>query len=175
MTGPKLGPMEPSHIAEIIEIEKTLFPTPWTQGMFEQEIAVGGNPEGPGSYSVVATTGGRVTGYAVAWFIQDGVHLMNIAVRREYQRRGIGKCLMDHLIEIASATGKRIIVLEVRAGNAAARAFYRKFMFESVGIRRGYYVDSREDAILMALDLGARAAQREREPKKHEPKKRKTD
>ncbi len=166
MTGLKLGPMRTTHIAQILEIEKVLFPTPWTRGMFEQEVAEGPSPEGPGSYAVVATIHDRVVGYAVAWFIERAAHLMNIAVRTELQREGIGKRLLDDLIETALAAGKRFIVLEVRASNAAAQAFYRHFGFESVGIRPGYYTDNREDAILMTGDLASYTVRRGSEPRK---------
>jgi ribosomal-protein-alanine N-acetyltransferase len=175
MTGLELAPIQSSHIPEILEIEKTLFATPWTRGMFEQEIAARPGPDGPGTYSVVATVGDRVAGYVVAWFIDEGVHLMNIAVRREFQRRGIGRRLLADLVKTASAAGKRFIVLEVRAGNAAAQALYRTFLFENIGIRRRYYADNGEDAVLMALRLSSRSPRRKREPKKREPSQRKTD
>jgi ribosomal-protein-alanine N-acetyltransferase len=168
MNGLKVDPMESAHIAEILEIEKILFPTPWTRTMFEEEVAGRPGPDGPGSYAVVATIDGRVIGYAVAWFIENGVHLMNIAVHREFHRRRIGKRLMNHLIETATAAGQRVILLEVRASNAAARAFYRQFGFRSVGIRPGYYSDNREDAVLMAVDLGVQKERRKREPRKRE-------
>lgn len=166
MTGLELGPMDFSHIAEILEIEKTLFATPWTRGMFEQEIGARPGSNGPGTYSVVARADGRVAGYAVAWFVDEGVHLMNIAVRKESQRRGIGRRLLSDLIETASAARKRFIVLEVRASNEAAQAFYREFSFTSIGVRPGYYMDNGEDAVLMGLSLERRAAQRKRETKK---------
>ena len=166
MTGLRLVSMGASHVPEILEIEKTLFPTPWTQGMFEQELLAGPTPEGPGSYAVVALGEGRVVGYTVAWFIEEGVHLMNIAVRKEYQRRGVGKRLMKHLIDAALASRRVIIILEVRLSNAGAQAFYEGFGFEKFGVRRGYYADNREDAILMGLDLASVAARRKRGTRK---------
>jgi ribosomal-protein-alanine N-acetyltransferase len=178
MTRCEIGPIDSIHVEEILEIEKTLFATPWTRGMFEQEIAARPGPEGPGTYSVVATADGRVAGYAVAWFIDDGVHLMNIAVRREFQRQGIGRRLMDDLVESASAAGKRFIVLEVRRSNAAAQAFYREFFFRKIGVRRHYYADNGEDAVLMALDLLDPARRRPRRhtgPGERETGKRETD
>ena len=166
MTGLRLVSMGASHVPEILEIEKTLFPTPWTQGMFEQELLAGPTPEGPGSYAVVALGEGRVVGYTVAWFIEEGVHLMNIAVRKEYQRRGVGKRLMKHLVDAALASRRVIIILEVRLSNAGAQAFYERFGFEKFGMRRGYYADNREDAILMGLDLASVAARRKRGKRK---------
>jgi ribosomal-protein-alanine N-acetyltransferase len=160
MTGPKLETMRPAHIPDILEIETALFPTPWTHGMFEQELIAGPNPEGPGSYAWVAVEAGRVLGYTVAWFVDEGVHLMNIAVRKDCQRRGVGRRLIRHLVRQARSAGKIVIILEVRMSNAGAQAFYESFGFAKFGVRRGYYVDNREDALLMALDLSRASARR---------------
>jgi [ribosomal protein S18]-alanine N-acetyltransferase len=160
MTGPKLETMRPAHIPDILEIEKTLFPTPWTHGMFEQELIAGPSPEGPGSYAMVALEAGRVLGYTVAWFVDEGVHLMNIAVRKDCQRRGVGRKLLRHLVREARSAGKVVIILEVRMTNTGAQAFYESFGFAKFGVRRGYYADNREDAILMALDLSRASARR---------------
>jgi ribosomal-protein-alanine N-acetyltransferase len=148
-----LEPLKKSHISQILEIEKTLFPTPWTRGMFEQELALDPRGEGPGSHAIVAMHADRLVGYAIAWFVDDGVHLMNIAVRKEFQRGGVGRILLEDLIERAVTAKKLVIILEVRASNRAAQEFYARFMFTNFGVRRGYYADTREDAILMALDL----------------------
>ena len=169
MTEVKLEPMNEVHIDSLLEIEKTLFPTPWTRGMFEEELTAEPHGEGPGSYAVVATRGDRVVGYAVAWFVEDGVHLMNVAVHKEFQRKGVGRVLLEDLIDRALAARKLVIILEVRASNRAAHEFYTKFMFASFGIRRGYYADTHEDAILMALDLTQLTEGRNREAKKPNP------
>jgi ribosomal-protein-alanine N-acetyltransferase len=160
MTGPRLETMTPAHIPEMIEIERTLFRTPWTSGMFEQELIAGPSPEGPGSYAMVAAENGRVLGYCIAWFVDEGVHLMNIAVRKDCQRGGVGRKLMRHLIRGARSAGKVVIILEVRGGNTGAQSFYESFGFAKFGVRRGYYVDNREDAVLMALDLSKAPARR---------------
>jgi len=160
MTGPKLEAIRPAHVPEILEIEQALFPTPWTHGMFEQELIAGPSAEGPGSYAVVAVEAGRVLGYTVAWFVDEGVHLMNIAVRKDCQRRGVGRKLVRHLIREARSAGKRVIILEVRVSNTGAQAFYENFGFVKFGVRRGYYADNREDAIMMALDLSKAPARR---------------
>ena len=166
MTFLKLQTMSPVHIPDILEIERTLFHTPWTHGMFEQELLAGPNPEGPGSYAVVVEEAGRVLGYAVAWFVDEGVHLMNIAVRMDSQRRGIGRKIMRHLIREARSAGKVVIILEVRVSNTGAQAFYESFGFAKFGVRRGYYADNREDAIMMALNL-SRAPARRKSGTKH--------
>jgi ribosomal-protein-alanine N-acetyltransferase len=158
----KIEPLNTSHIGPILEIEKTHFPTPWTRTMFEQELQKDPRGEGPGSHAVVAMHGGRLVGYAVAWFVDDGVHLLNIAVSKEFQRNGVGRVLLEDLIERAIAAKKLVIILEVRAGNAAAQEFYARFMFTNFGVRRGYYADTNEDAILMGLDLSELSDGRQR-------------
>jgi ribosomal-protein-alanine N-acetyltransferase len=140
--------MTESHIAQVLAIERAVFRAPWTSQMFRQEI------QGVfGSYPTVAVVDGRVVGYQVSWFVEDEVHLVNIAVHKDYQERGIGAMLLRELIEDAIAKGKTIITLEVRASNEVAQAFYHRFLFRSIGVRKGYYSDNREDALLMALDL----------------------
>jgi len=162
----KIEPLNKSHIRQILEIEKMLFPTPWTRGMFEQELAPDPRGEGPGSHAFVALHGHRLAGYAIAWFVDDGVHLLNIAVRQEFQRKGVGRALLEDLIGRAVAARKRVIILEVRASNSAAHEFYSRFMFTDFGVRRGYYADTHEDAILMALDLSEIVERRQREGEK---------
>jgi len=148
MNDVKLTRMTESHIAQVLAIERTVFESPWTSQMFRQEV------QGIfGSYPTVAIVDGRVVGYQVAWFIEDEVHLVNIAVRKDYQERGIGALLLRELIEDALAKRKAIITLEVRASNEVAQAFYHRFLFRTIGVRKGYYSDNREDALLMALDL----------------------
>jgi ribosomal-protein-alanine N-acetyltransferase len=121
--------------------------------MFEQEIRRRDVSRGPGSYAVVAIHENDVIAYSIAWFLLDEVHLVNIAVRPDHQVRGIGSVLLHHLIDSARRTDKTIITLEVRESNTAAQAFYRGFMFREIGVRRSYYTDNHENAVLMALDL----------------------
>jgi ribosomal-protein-alanine N-acetyltransferase len=144
----KLKQMNDSHIGQVLAIERAVFDSPWTSEMFRQEA------RGLfGSYPTVAMIDGRVVGYQVAWLVEDEVHLVNIAVHKQYQERGIGALLLRHLIEDALSKRKAIITLEVRASNEVAQAFYHRFLFRTIGVRKGYYSDNREDALLMALDL----------------------
>jgi len=148
MTDVVLDPMKELHVPQIMAIERDIFDTPWTEEMFRQEI------RGIfGSHATVAMMKDKVVGYQVAWFIEDEVHLVNIAVAPNHQARGIGTLLLNHLIEQSLATGKVIITLEVRVGNSIAQAFYRRFFFRAIGVRRSYYSDNLEDALLMVLDL----------------------
>ena len=144
----KLIPMNPAHIPPVLAIERTVFTTPWTKEMFRQEV------RGVfGSRAVVATVGDEVIGYRIAWFIDQEVHLVNIAVARRRQGEGIGTLLLKQLIEEAVEEGTELITLEVRESNARAQAFYRRFFFRAIGVRTGYYSDNREDALLMVLRL----------------------
>ena len=151
----KLAPMNESHIAPILAIERSVFDSPWTDEMFRQE------GRGVfGSHAIVALVDDEVAGYQIAWFIEDEVHLVNIAVNEDYQGRGVGAFLIRELIERALERHMVIITLEVRASNASAQGFYRRFFFKAIGVRKGYYSDNREDALLMALDLTTLAYRR---------------
>jgi ribosomal-protein-alanine N-acetyltransferase len=153
MTRVDIIPMEAEHLDAILAIEEEVFPTPWTRGMFEQEIMRRNALHGPGSYAVVAVHEGEVIAYSIAWFLLDEAHLVNIAVRPDLQQRGIGTLLLHHLIDDARSWDKTIITLEVRESNTVAQAFYRGFLFREIGVRRSYYTDNRENAVLMARDL----------------------
>jgi ribosomal-protein-alanine N-acetyltransferase len=144
----KLVPMNACHIPQVLSIERRVFTTPWSEEMFVQEV------RGIfGSRAVVAMLGGHVIGYCIAWFIDDEVHLVNLAVTTGHQKRGIGTRLLRQLLEEAAADRKQTITLEVRESNAGAQAFYRRFLFQTIGVRKRYYSDNREDALLMALNL----------------------
>jgi ribosomal-protein-alanine N-acetyltransferase len=148
MTNVTLVRMNESHITEILAIEEEVFEGPWTYEMFRQEV------RGVfGSHATVAIMNGSVVGYQIAWFIEDEVHLVNIAVDKNHQAKGIGALLLNQLIDEAISTNKLIITLEVRASNRGAQAFYNRFFFRTIGVRKGYYSDNREDALLMVLDL----------------------
>lgn len=144
----RLEPMTEAHLTRVLEIESEVFSTPWTSEMFTQEV------EGHlGSRPIVATLLGEVIGYAIAWFFDEDVHLVNIAVVRRLQSRGIGKLLVNDVVHESRKRGKEIITLEVRAGHAGVQVFYRTFGFRGIGLRKGYYSDDREDALLMILEL----------------------
>ena len=93
-----------------------------------------------------------ITGFAGFWIMADDVHITNVAVRKMYQRQGIGELMLVGLIDLASKLNTRIITLEVRASNVAAQALYSKYGFTQVGLRRGYYIDNREDGVLMTAE-----------------------
>ena len=89
----------------------------------------------------------------VVWLVVDEAHIATIAVHPQYRGQGIGKLLMDHILQDAVRRGLLSALLEVRAGNQVAIQMYRQFGFEEVGRRPRYYQDNHEDAVLMTLEL----------------------
>ncbi|KRT64849.1 MAG: ribosomal-protein-alanine acetyltransferase, ribosomal-protein-alanine N-acetyltransferase [Candidatus Dadabacteria bacterium CSP1-2] len=142
-----LEEMSTEDIDEIIEIEKSSFPTPWPRQMFEMEL------KSPRSFSRVARISGVIVGYIVAWMIYDEVHILNIAVHFSFRRMGIGERILRDCLDYFFLNGAKNAILEVRRGNHEAKRLYEKLGFKSIGIRRGYYADTGEDAIVMKLTL----------------------
>ena len=140
--------MRQSDIPDVMAIEGQVFTTPWTEAMFRQEVRGVFN-----SHTIVARLDDQLIGYQIAWFIEEEVHLVNIAVHPDHQSWGVGALMLDRLIDAAITDGMRIVTLEVRESNVDAQRFYRKFSFHVIGIRKSYYSDNREDALLMVLDL----------------------
>lgn len=93
-----------------------------------------------------------IIGFAGIWVLADEAHITNIAVRQPYQRQGIGELLLISTIDLAKEMKASIITLEVRASNLIAQNLYKKYGFTQVGIRRGYYLDNREDGVLMSTE-----------------------
>jgi ribosomal-protein-alanine N-acetyltransferase len=93
-----------------------------------------------------------VLGFAGIWIMADEAHLTNIAVRKQYQRQGIGERLMISIIDLAAEFKADFITLEVRVSNTAAQSLYSKYGFTQISVRRGYYTDNREDALLMSTE-----------------------
>lgn len=145
---PAFRPMRRKDLPRVMEIERDLYPFPWSEGNFRDSLHAG--------YSCwVIEQGGEVIGYAVLMLAADEAHVLNIAIARGWQRRGLGSALMRHLIELARGYGAREIFLEVRPSNETARRLYQGMGFNEIALRRNYYPapDGREDAILMALTL----------------------
>lgn len=141
----RLVPIEESHIPAILEIEKLSNGAPWSERSFRNEIT---NPQ---SHFLVAKVGDEVVGYAGYWAIVDEAHVTTVAVHPDHRRMGLGKRLVRELLEHAQKVGIRCATLEVRRSNQAALSLYRQFGFEEVAIRRGYYPDNAEDAVVMWL------------------------
>lgn len=147
----KLVQMTDADIDEVLEIEKLSFPSPWSRRLFMNELS------NPNSHLILARDDtNAVTGYVCFWIVADEAHILNVAVHPRFRRRGIAKRLLTHVIEFAGNKGASYFALEVRNRNQAAIEFYKGFGFKAVGIRKGYYADTGEDAILMELELKER-------------------
>lgn len=136
--------MEPSDIPEVYEIEKMSFKTPWSKQAFYDEI-----DKNASARYIVAKLGKKVAGYGGLWVILDEGHITNIAVHPDFRGKHIGDMLVRGLIDIAVNEGLQSLTLEVRFSNDIAQNLYKKYGFESAGIRPGYYSDTGEDAIIM--------------------------
>jgi [ribosomal protein S18]-alanine N-acetyltransferase len=132
----------------IEEIEQTSYPTPWSRSMFAGELAK------PSSICLGAIESEQeeLVGYLIISRYVDAWHVMNIAVAPEYRRRGIARSLMERLFEVTARDARRGYTLEVRVSNEAAIRLYEELGFKTRGIRRGYYTDNREDALIMWKD-----------------------
>jgi ribosomal-protein-alanine N-acetyltransferase len=145
-----LRPLEIADLDAIEQIENVSYPTPWSRSMFASELAK------PSSLSLAAVDEtGALVGYLILSRYVDAWHVMNVAVDPEHRRQGIASALMQRLFEITRDDAKRGYTLEVRVSNVAAIQLYESFGFHSRGIRRGYYVDNREDALIMWRDPSA--------------------
>ena len=140
--------MRPEHLAEIVAIENDCFAREaWTAQQLADEINL------PYAHYVAAVVEGRVAGYADLHLVADDAHLNNIAVAREFRRRGIGSLLLRECLEWARRGNAAFVMLEVRAGNSAAFSLYRSCGFAPCSLRKNYYADPAEDAVNMRLEL----------------------
>ena len=140
----QLEPFADEHIAGVLKVERECFPAPWTEAMFRQEVE-----EKWLSRSFVAVEKGVVIGYVIAWFLRGEVHILNLAVAKSQQRRGIARRMLAHVVDLAESEHCQMITLEVRVSNEPAKLLYLSLGFAPVGIRRRYYHDNNEDAIVM--------------------------
>jgi ribosomal-protein-alanine N-acetyltransferase len=128
-------------------IERESYRTPWSRSMFDAELRK------PSSLALGAfTEDDALVGYAFVSRYVDAWHVMNVAVADAYRRRGIASALLGRLFEVTESDSRRGYTLEVRVSNAGAIQLYERLGFEPRGIRRGYYTDNREDALVMWKD-----------------------
>jgi ribosomal-protein-alanine N-acetyltransferase len=137
----RLGPQD---LDAVEEIERASYPTPWSRAMFVAELRK------PSSLALGAFTAEELlVGYAFISRYVDAWHVMNVAVQPGHRRRGIAKALLERVFEVTATDTRRGYTLEVRVSNVDAIRLYERLGFESRGIRRAYYTDNREDALVM--------------------------
>jgi [ribosomal protein S18]-alanine N-acetyltransferase len=138
-----------SDLAAIERIEQRAYPTPWSRSMFASELAKGSSI----CLGAVDTEAGdALVAYLIISRYADAWHVMNVAVHEEYRGHGIATRLLGRLFELTAGDGRRGYTLEVRVSNSGAIRLYEKLGFVPRGIRRGYYTDNREDALIMWKD-----------------------
>lgn len=133
-----------TDLPEIEQLENQCFETPWSIESLDKDI--NGNKL---SLYIVAELAGHIVGYIGVWNIIDECHINNVAVSPVYRRQHIGTVLVETLVQSVSAAGINKFTLEVRAGNEPAKKLYQKTGFVENGLRKGYYEDNGEDAIIM--------------------------
>ena len=144
----ELRRLEMRDLDRIEEIERESYPTPWSRSMFAGELAK------PSSVCLGAfdTDLGVLVGYLIISRYVDAWHVMNVAVEPSQRRRGIGQNLLERLFELTANDSRRGYTLEVRVSNKNAIRLYERLGFQARGLRRGYYTDNREDALIMWKD-----------------------
>jgi ribosomal-protein-alanine N-acetyltransferase len=147
--------LELRDLNAIERIERDSYPTPWSRSMFAGELAK------PSSISLGAfdPEAGDLVGYLIISRYVDAWHVMNLAVAPGHRRRRIATSLLDRLFELTAGSNRRGYTLEVRVSNDVAIRLYEQAGFRARGIRRGYYTDNREDALIMWRDPGPARAE----------------
>jgi ribosomal-protein-alanine N-acetyltransferase len=141
-------PMRMSDLEAIMVIEPQIYPYPWTSGNFSDSLNSG--------YSAcVLLHNEEIIGYSLMMMVLDEAHLLNLSIAKNYQKQGLGRYLLEHMVDIAKNNQMVNMFLEVRQSNISAIALYENMGFNEMGIRRGYYpaINGREDAVLMGLAL----------------------
>ncbi|MDQ0157721.1 ribosomal protein S18-alanine N-acetyltransferase [Robertmurraya andreesenii] len=140
--------MNEKDIDQILEIEHASFTTPWSRESFENEL----RKNQYAHYTVLEDEEG-VFGYCGMWIIIDEAHITNIALLPKYRGKKLGEALLKKVMEIARGKGAKTMTLEVRISNDIAQSLYRKLGFQNGGIRKNYYTDDHEDALVMWVNL----------------------
>lgn len=141
--------MRRRDLGAVMRIEKVSFPTPWSKTMFLREM----RDDNDMASFIVARMGRVLVGYCGFWLIVDECHIGNLAVHPEWRRRQIGEKLLGTMLAEARRGRARRATLEVRRSNIPAQSLYRKYGFREVAVRRRYYADTGEDALIMDLEF----------------------
>jgi ribosomal-protein-alanine N-acetyltransferase len=174
LTRYQLRPMTEADIPQVAEIEAESFPTTWPRTAYRRELAnrlarylvlidrsrspVSTEDQEPHRKSLLGLfrrkspsepTSDFIVGYVGIWLMVDQAHIVAIAIREQYRRQGLGELLLAQSVDLALSNGQESVTLEVRRSNESAQALYDKYRFLKVGVRRRYYTDNREDALIM--------------------------
>lgn len=140
--------LKEEDIDQILKIEELSFATPWTRQSFENELKLN-----QFAVYLVLEKEGQIVGYCGMWLIVDEAHITNIAVLPEFRGQKLGEAILRMIMEVAKKRGAKTMTLEVRVSNTVAQSLYRKLGFMNGGIRKNYYTDNYEDALVMWVTL----------------------
>jgi ribosomal-protein-alanine N-acetyltransferase len=141
---PRIVPMQRRHLRGVLRIEEAAYTRPWSMALFLSELAL----RDQRTY-VVALRDGKVTGYGGVMYVLPDAHVTTIAVAEDARRTGVATAMLLDLCRAAVAKGATALTLEVRVSNAGAQELYRRFGFAPAGMRKNYYSDTGEDAVVM--------------------------
>ena len=138
----------PAQIDDVLAIEEAAFTSPWTRAMYLAEL----ENHGVSFCYLAKNDEGRAVGFCSVWRVADELHINNLAVLPDFRRAGIGSALLQHVLGQGAQSGALRATLEVRQSNDAARMLYERFGFTIAGVRRAYYTNPVEDALILWKD-----------------------
>ncbi|UOQ84311.1 ribosomal protein S18-alanine N-acetyltransferase [Gracilibacillus salinarum] len=148
MSSVEFRKMEPEDLHAVKEIDKRSFSVPWPDDIYDQELF-----KNTYAHYFVAVVDKKVVGFCGVWMVIDEAQITNIAIDPDYRGKGYGKGLFQYVINYAVASGIIQLSLEVRVSNLAAQKMYKKFGLQPGGIRKNYYTDNQEDALVLWVSL----------------------
>ncbi|WHY00973.1 ribosomal protein S18-alanine N-acetyltransferase [Neobacillus sp. DY30] len=140
--------MKEEDIDQILEVEHASFATPWSRDAFYNEIY-----NNKFAVYIVLEEDEKIIGYVGAWVVIDEAHVTNLAILPSYRGKKLGEALLRKMMTVAKDMGARSMTLEVRVTNNVAQSLYRKLGFQNGGIRKNYYTDNQEDALVMWVNI----------------------
>lgn len=140
--------MEVKDVDQVVKIEENSFTTPWSSEAFQNELT-----NNQFSTYIVMEEGENIIGYCGTWIVIDEAHVTNIALLPDYRGKGLGELLLRNVMDVLRKLGATSMTLEVRVSNHIAQSLYQKLGFKPGGIRKNYYSDNNEDALVMWVNL----------------------
>ena len=136
-----------TDLEQVVAIEQNSMPSPWSKELFDEEL------KREAAHYFVLEVGGKVAGYMGYWEAPEEAHIINLAIGPSFRKQGLGREMMNHCMDYARKRGAKLATLEVRQSNEAAQRLYEKCDFRVVAIRKKYYSDNQEDAVVMIKDI----------------------